>query len=148
MCFSNLLFAVKSKDKNMKFSNIKLPSNKKFGYFFSGIFLVISIYLFYLNIQISSYVFLALSILFLTIAFFNADYLHPLNKLWMQFGLLLGMVISPIILGIIFFGIFTPYGLIMRITGRDELRLKSKNDKSYWILKSKTLPQTDFKQQF
>ena len=132
----------------MKFSNIKLPSNKKFGYFFSGIFLIISVYFFYLDGQTVGYVFAILSILFLTTALFKADLLYPLNKLWMKFGLLLGMIVTPIVLGIIFFGIFTPYGLVIRIMGRDELCIKLIDNSSHWKLRSKTSPQTNFKQQF
>jgi hypothetical protein len=66
----------------------------------------------------------------------------------MRFGLLLGMIIGPIVLGIIFFGLFTPYGVVMRILGRDELRLKLVKTKSNWILRSTTSSQTNFKQQF
>ena len=66
----------------------------------------------------------------------------------MQFGILLGKIINPIILGIIFFGIFTPYSIIMKIIGRDELRLKRIHNNSYWIIRRKSSPQTDFKKQF
>lgn len=60
------------------------------------------------------------------------EILFPINKLWMGLGLLLGMIVSPIILGIIFFGLFTPIGLLMRLFGRDELRLIPSNIGSYW----------------
>ena len=71
-----------------------------------------------------SYIFVALTLFFLITTIINANLLLPLNKLWMRFGLLLSRIISPIILGIIFFGLVTPYGLIMSMFGRDELRLK------------------------
>ena len=78
----------------------------------------------------------------------NAKVLLPLNKLWMKFGILLGMIISPIIMGIIFFGIFTPIAFLMRLSGRDELRLRFKKKKTYWIDR-KTLNEFDFfKKQF
>ena len=79
----------------------------------------------------------------------NAKLLLPLNKIWMRFGFLLGSIINPIVLGIIFFVLFTPYGIVMRIFGRDELRLKKViNKKSHWVLRSETQPQTDFRKQF
>ncbi len=136
------------KEKNMKFSNIKLPTNKKFGYLFSGIFLIASTYFLYIESQTIGYLFAILASLFLLTTLINADLLLPFNKLWMRFGILLGMIISPIVLGIIFFGLITPYGLVMRIMGRDELRIKLINNRNHWILRSKTSPQTDFKQQF
>ena len=132
----------------MKLNKIQLPTNKKFGYFFSGIFLTISLYFLYSERFSTGYIFATLALLFVIITIIKADLLLPLNKLWMYFGYLLGIIISPIVLGIIFFGLFTPYSLVMRLMGRDELRLRKTNKKSYWIIRSKSSPQTDFKQQF
>lgn len=132
----------------MKFSEIKLPSNKKFGYFFSFIFLIISIYLLYFTTYTAGYIFATLALLFFIISILNSNLLLPLNKLWMRFGMLIGMFISPIVLGIIFFGLFTPYGLIMKIIGRDELNLKTSKDKSYWIPRSQSSSKINFNQQF
>tara|TARA_Y200000002_G_C22439899_1_gene561698 strand:- start:202 stop:600 length:399 start_codon:yes stop_codon:yes gene_type:complete len=132
----------------MKLTNIKLPTNKKFGYFFSGVFLLASIYFFYLKSDNVGYIFSSLTIIFIVVTFLKAELLLPLNKLWMRFGLLLGMIISPIVLGVIFFGIFTPYGFVMRIMGRDEMNLKIFLKKSYWIIRSKNSKQTNFKNQF
>ena len=120
----------------------------KFGYFFSGIFLIISLYFLYSGKFSTGYIFVTLAILLILITIIKADLLLPLNKLWMYFGFFLGIIISPIVLGIIFFGLFTPYSLVMRLMGRDELRLRKTNKKSYWIIRSKSSPQTDFKQQF
>ena len=94
------------------------------------------------------YVMVVIALFFFITTLIKAKLLLPLNKLWMQFGLLLGMIISPIVLGIIFFGLLTPYGVIMRIMGRDELRLKIIKTNSNWKLRSIKLPQTNFKQQF
>ena len=132
----------------MKLNKIQLPSNKKFGYFFSGIFLIVSLYFLYSGRFSTGYIFVTLAILFILITIIKADFLLPLNKLWMYFGFFLGIIISPIVLGIIFFGLFTPYSLVMRLMGRDELRLRKTNKKSYWIIRSKSSPQTNFKQQF
>ena len=62
--------------------------------------------------------------------------LSPLNKLWMRFGLLLGRIVSPIIMGIIYFFVVTPTGLIMKIFRKDLLSLKKNDEKSYWIEKN------------
>jgi hypothetical protein len=66
----------------------------------------------------------------------------------MQFGFLLGLIISPIILGIIFFGIFTPFGITMRIFGRDELKLKPSSTDTNWVQRSSQSQTTDFRRQF
>ena len=120
----------------MKTSELELPTNKKFGFFFTALFLIATTY-FYIN-NASSSVVSALGIV--TLSFFvatlvNPDVLLPLNRLWMRFGLLLGMIISPIVMGIIFFGLFTPMSLTMRLFRRDELRLRFKNKKTHWILR-------------
>ena len=113
----------------MKFSEIELPSNKKFGFFFTFIFGLAALY-FYVNASMSwTYSMAFFSVVFLFVTLVKADVLLPLNKLWMRFGLLLGMIVSPIVLGVIFFGMFTPIAVLMRISRRDELRLKF-NDKT------------------
>ena len=132
----------------MKFSDAKLPSNKNFGYFFSFVFFIIALYLFYLKNQNIGYIRTTFAILLISVTFIRASLLHPFNKLWMRIGILLGNLISPIILGIIFFGMFTPYSIVMKIIGRDELRLKQNKNKSYWINRSQNSIQTDFKKQF
>ena len=132
----------------MKFSKTKLPSNKKFGYFFSFIFLIISTYLLYFSQYKAGYIFATLALLFFVISIIKSDLLLLLNKLWMRFGLLIGMFISPIVLGIIFFGLFTPYGLVMKIIGRDELHLKTSKDRSYWIPRSQFSSKINFNKQF
>ena len=120
----------------MKTSELQLPTNKKFGFFFAAVFLVATTY-FYIN-NASSSVVSTLSVVglsFLVATLVNPDVLLPLNRLWMRFGLLLGMIISPIVMGIIFFGLFTPMSLTMRLFRRDELRLRFKNKKTHWILR-------------
>ncbi len=87
----------------------------------------------------------------LTAAFtvFAPQKLALLNKLWFQFGLLLGRIVSPLVLGVIFFGILTPVSLFTRLFGRDELRLKRSAGNSYWILRAPPGPAKDsFKNQF
>lgn len=90
----------------MKLSEVKLPSNRKFGFFFTVIFLLASSYSYYVDNEIMVYILGAICGIFLIITIINADALLPLNKVWMKFGILLGMIVSPIVMGIIFFGIF------------------------------------------
>ena len=70
---------------------------------------------------------------FFLVTLIKSDALLPLNKLWMRFGVLLGIIVSPIVLGIIFFGMFTPIAILIRFSGRDELHLKFTQKGSHWI---------------
>lgn len=132
----------------MKFSEIELPSNKKFGFFLTFISGIFAIYFLILDSIFLAQCLALISVLFLTISTICPKFLLPLNKLWMRFGFLLGMIVSPIVIGIIFFGLITPYGLIIRLFGRDELSLKPKKTDSYWKARSQAMPQTIFTQQF
>ena len=102
---------------------IKVGSNKSFGIVFFVVFLLISFYPLLNNesIRLWSLVF---SFIFLVLGVLNSNILTPLNKLWFKFGILLGKIISPIIMGIIFFLVVTPIGLLMRLLGKDILNLK------------------------
>lgn len=133
----------------MKPADIELPSNRKFGLFFTVIFLLITIYIYYyFDLILLAYLLVFLSFSSFMCALLKPNLLLPFNKLWMQLGLILGMLISPIIIAFIFFVIFSPYGLIMRLFGRDQLRLKEMKDKSNWISRLKTTSKTNFNQQF
>jgi|TARA_B110001450_G_scaffold249266_1_gene266477 hypothetical protein len=132
----------------MKYTKVELPSNKKFGLFFTFVFLITASYFFLSNGILTSYAFFALAVVLLLTTFTNEDALLPLNKLWMRFGQLIGMIISPIVLGIIFFALITPYSLVMRLFGRDELRLKLGKRESHWKPRKQFIPQTNFRQQF
>ncbi len=60
--------------------------------------------------------------------------LRPLNKLWFKFGLLLHKVMTPLIMGILFYLLITPVGLLMRLSGKDPMRMKGGDDaETYWI---------------
>jgi hypothetical protein len=126
-----------------------LPSNKKFGSFFTVIFLLVGMYSFYLDISFIAYLSLSISACFLIISLTKSKLLYPLNKAWMSLGFLLGKIINPIIMGLIFFGIFTPISLFFKVFGRDELALKLKKKKSYWKDKQLELSQShSFNNQF
>ena len=132
----------------MIFSEVELPSSKKFGFFFTLVFALVAVY-FYLNDSLTwGYYFSIAAVIFVVITIVKADFLLPLNKLWMRFGLLIGLIVSPIVLGVIFFGLFTPIAFMMRTSGRDELRLKFKNKTSHWITRSERIQADSFKNQF
>ena len=115
-------------------NELKLPSNRSFGLVFFVVFFIIAIWpIFYGNDF--RYWSLTLSIIFLVLGALNSKILKPLNILWMKFGLLLGKIISPIILGMIYYLVVTPISLLLKIFGKDILNLKRNNSKSYWIEK-------------
>ncbi len=132
----------------MNFSEVKLPSNRKFGFFFTFVFVLIAIYFFKSTIVSWAYIFVTVSLIFLFLTLVNADILLPLNKLWMRFGFLLGMIVSPIVLGIMYFGLFMPIAFVIQISGRDELRLKFNKKPSHWISRNESIKYSSFKQQF
>ena len=132
----------------MKFSDFKLPSNRNFGFFSTFIFSVAAAYFYFLVSLSWAYVFIGAASIFLLVTLIKSDALLPLNKLWMRFGFLLGMIVSPIILGIIFFGLFTPIAILMRLSGRDELRLRFSHKVSHWITRSEPIKSESFKHQF
>jgi len=124
---------------------IKISSNRSFGIVFFIIFLIIALYPLINNEDLRIWS-LLISAIFLVLGLLNSKLLSPLNKLWFKFGLFLGKVFSPVIMGIIFFLVVTPIGFIMRIVGKDLLNLKFNKDKSYWI--EKTGPKSKMKNQF
>lgn len=133
----------------MNLNDIKLPTNRKFGFFFTLVFFIAWIYFYRSSSIIISYFLLSTSLLFITVTLLKPKLLLPLNRLWMQFGFLLGIIISPIVLGIIFFLLFTPMGFIMRLFSRDELSLKLIKSKTFWKIKKNEITQKDgFKHQF
>jgi hypothetical protein len=88
-----------------------------------------------------------LSLVFLVLGVLNSKFLTPLNKLWIRFGILLGSIVSPIVMGAVFFIVVTPTGIIMRLLGKDLLRInKNKTISTYWINRDKQ--KTTMKKQF
>ena len=125
-----------------------LHANQKFGYFFTFVFLITSIYFYFRENNMAFYVLGTCSIVFFLVTLFKAEILKPLNKLWMSFGLVLGMIVSPIVMGAIFFIIFTPIGILMRLFGRDELLLQFKTKASYWTKRNEDIHSNSFRDQF
>ena len=129
----------------MKNTEIKIGSNKSFGVVFFIVYLLNAIYPLTNNDELRIWS-LIIAIIFLVLGLINSKVLSPFNKLWFKFGLLLGKIVSPLIMGIIFFFVVTPTALIMRIIGKDLLDLKFNKKKSYWI--EKTGPKSKMKNQF
>ena len=129
----------------MRNTEIKIGSNKSFGIVFFIVFLLVALYPLINNGDLRIWSFI-IAIIFLILGLINSKVLTPLNKLWFKFGLLLGKVVSPLIMGIIFFFVVTPTAFLMRIIGKDLLNLKFNNKKTYWI--EKTGPKSKMKNQF
>ncbi len=126
--------------------NLDLPSNKNFGIVFFIVFLIISLWPLIDESEIR-YWSLFISIIFLVLGLANSSLLNPFNKIWYKFGRILGIIISPIIMAIIFFFVVTPIGLFMRIFKKDILNLKyNKKSSSYWIKRDG--PKSKMKNQF
>ena len=122
----------------------KLPTSKNFGLTFSFVFLIVSVIL-VLKANNVSIIFFTLSIIFLLLGFANSKILLPLNKIWFKLGLLLGLIVAPIVMFLIFFLLITPIGFIMKnILSINLLNLKkNNNDKSYWVLKKNSSSMKD-----
>ena len=125
--------------------DIKISSNRSFGIVFFIIFFLIALYPLLSDQEIRLWA-LIISAIFLILGLLKSKLLTPLNKLWFRFGIFLGKIITPIMMGIIFFIVVTPIGLIMRLIGKDLLNLKYNKEKSYWI--EKDGPKSKMKNQF
>ena len=125
--------------------DIKISSNRSFGIVFFVVFLLIAFYPLLKNGEIRIWS-LIISLGFLILGLINSKILTPLNRLWFKFGLLLGKIISPLIMGIIFFLVVTPIGILMKILKKDSLNLNYNNNKTYWIEKNE--PKSKMKNQF
>ncbi len=133
----------------MEFSTTDLPSNKKFGWFFAGVLFIFVGY--FANTGRGGhegYAFAGLAFLVVFVTIVNAELLRPFNVFWMRFGLLLGKVVNPLVMGILFFALFTPLGLFMRLLGRDVLKLRKSPKCSHWIAKENETVSFSFKNQW
>ena len=127
-------------------SKIKISSNKNFGLVFFTVFLIVALWPLKYEEDIRLWS-LALSIIFLILGVLNSKLLTPLNKLWFKFGIFLGSIVSPIVMGIVYFLVVTPVGIFMRLLGNDLLKMsKKKNTSTYWIKRDKQ--QSTMKKQF
>ena len=126
-------------------SDVKISSNRSFGIVFFVVFLLIAFYPLtnQADIRIWSVI---ISLIFFSLGLLNSKLLTPLNKIWFKFGIVLGKIVSPLIMGLIFFAVVTPIAFLMRILKKDLLNLKFSKNNSYWI--EKTEPKSKMKNQF
>ena len=126
-------------------NDVKIGSNRSFGIVFFVVFLLIGLYPL-INADGTRFWSIIISLVFLILGLTNSKILNPLNKLWFKFGILLGKIISPLVMGIIFFLVVTPIGILMKLLNKDLLNLKFNNKETYWIEKNE--PKSKMKNQF
>ncbi len=126
-------------------SETNTSSNRSFGIVFSIVFLIIAIYPLINNEDIRIWS-LIVSLIFLILGYLKSRILTPFNSLWFKFGIFLGRIVSPIILGVIYFFIVTPTSILLRLFKKDLLNLKFSNNNSYWITKQG--PKSNMKKQY
>lgn len=119
-----------------------MSSNKSFGVLFFIVFLIIGLWPLKNN-QDPNLILIGISAIFLTLGVFNSKILTPFNKSWIKLGELLGKIIAPIIMGVIYFFILTPISLLVRLFGKDLLNLKKNKDQTYWIKRDKDIGTMD-----
>ncbi len=125
--------------------DVKISSNRSFGIVFFVVFLLIALYPLTYSGEIRIWS-IMISFIFIVLGLLNSKILTPLNNLWFKFGIFLGKIISPLIMGVIFFLVVTPIGLIMKLLGKDVLNLRYNKNRSYWI--EKNGPKSKMKNQF
>ena len=127
-------------------SKINISSNRSFGLVFFVIFLIVALWPLKYEEDIRLWS-LVISIIFFILGVINSKLLTPLNKLWFKFGILLGSIVSPIVMGVVYFAVVTTIGVLMRLLGKDLLKTtKTKSISTYWMKRDKR--QTSMKKQF
>ena len=118
----------------MNYKDIKIGSNRNFGIVFFIVFLLIGLWPVLKGNELRIWS-IVISLIFFILGIFNSKILTPFNKTWFKFGVFLGNFISPIIMGIVFFLVVTPTGLIMKLFRKDLINLRKNNSSTYWIEK-------------
>jgi hypothetical protein len=114
----------------------KISSNRSFGILFSIVFAAIAFWPL-LNLGEIRVWSVIVSSIFLLLGLINSKLLHPLNLIWVKFGELIGKIVAPLVMALIFFIILTPIGIFLRLIGKDLLNIKLNNNKTYWIKRYK-----------
>ena len=117
---------------------IKFDPNRSFGFLFFVVFLIIALWPLYAGYEIRIWSIL-LSLIFLILAIIKPKILSPLNRIWIRFGIFLSIIVSPIVMGLVFFGVLTPTAFFIKLFGKDLLRKKYSDEKSYWIKREKNV---------
>ena len=127
-------------------SKIKTSSNRNFGFVFFIVFLILGFWPITNGEEIRIWL-VAISLIFLILGIMKSKLLTPLNQLWFNFGMILGAIVAPVVMGVVFFLVITPIGLFMKIIGKDLLNIKyDKRKKTYWI--KRNTPINTMKRQF
>ncbi|MDA1167159.1 MAG: SxtJ family membrane protein [Proteobacteria bacterium] len=121
---------------------MKKSSSKSFGYLFFGLFLILSLWP-VLNDNSINFLFLSISAVFLILTIFKAKILDFLNNYWIKLGELLGRVVAPIIMFLVFFVIVTPLSLLTKLLKKDLLNMRFNDSKTYWANKVKKIDSMD-----
>lgn len=117
----------------MKLKN-KIPTNRNFGLVFCFVFFLIFLEPIIRDAQLRYWA-LVISLIFMILGLINSKLLTSLNKIWYKFGLFLGKIVSPFVMGLIFFLVVTPTSLLLKLFNKDILNKNKKKTKSYWIEK-------------
>ena len=124
----------------------KKSNNRSFGILFFIVFLILGLYPTLKGNSPNIYL-ISISIPFIILGIINSKILTPFNNAWIKLGEILGMIIAPIVMAIIYFFILTPISLIVRIFGKDLLSIKfNKQVNTYWINRKKNI--NSMKKQF
>ena len=122
-----------------------ISSNRNFGLVFFIVFLLIAIWPLKDNESIRIWA-IVISFIFFILGILNSRLLTPLNLIWVKFGEYIGKILAPVVMGIIYFFVLTPIGILMRLIGKDLLKMKFSKDNSYWIKREKNI--NSMKKQF
>ena len=121
----------------------KRSSNRSFGLLFFVVFLVIAFWPLTKKSEINLYL-ISIALIFLVLGLLNSKILSPLNKAWIKLGEILGRIVAPVVMALVYFIILTPISLLVRLFGKDLIGMKFSNDiKSYWIKRKKNLGSMD-----
>ncbi len=112
---------------------VELGSNRNFGLVFSAVFAFLAVWPLIRHGEAIRWWAFGVAAIFLGLALFADHLLAPLNRLWFRFGLMLHSVVAPIVMGLLFYCAVTPVAFVIRMMGKDILRLSRTDDKSYWI---------------
>ena len=121
----------------------KRSSNRSFGILFFIVFLLIAFWPLTKQGEVNLYL-ISIALIFLVLGLLNSKILTPLNKAWIKLGEILGIIVAPVVMAIVYFIILTPISLLVRLFGKDLIGMKFSNDiKSYWVKRKKSLGSMD-----
>lgn len=126
-----------------------VPSDRSFGGLFTAVFTLAGVYTLWRESNVFPWLF-GLASLTAAVTMIRPHWLAPLNRAWMKFGELLHRIVSPLVLGVIFYGVFTPVALVMRMAGRDAMKRRFEPAaRTYWVERDPPGPDDDsFRDQF